>query len=252
MRNVSTNVGRPARALVIDPPVLGSAPEEVNAVLPTAFEGSQGSCFSYHVLSFSSEAVVQNDVAFLSPRLAFNLGLQFSYLHYLAYFNRQQADENAVHMPPYSAPVVEIQPLSGLCDKSPTEQDRRTFFADKTEDSHAGNRLVPFKHASHMRIGHVREPVLAGLSATNDDTAGHLKDRQTEVDAALHSYFKCDRIFSRGDVFAVPIAPQRPLLGFDSDQVGDSMTSEVVYFKVFPSAEPVHSGLCPVCSWCCR
>ncbi|KAL5977228.1 peroxisomal assembly protein [Asimina triloba] len=130
----------------------------------------------------TDQLILDQEVAYLSPALAFNLGLHISCwkvlvhggkesLQSLFYVKRNESNENDVKD---SSLFVELLPWS----QSP-------------------------RHASHLRVSFVKIPECGTLESLRGSSLIEAEDRQDFIDSALHDYFRVDRYLSKGDIFFI-------------------------------------------------
>ncbi|KAG0585679.1 hypothetical protein KC19_2G029300 [Ceratodon purpureus] len=230
VRNLITNVGRPARVIVLDPPEIQSAAKSdldksCSVDLHTAIE--KVTYFPTFTISVKAGAV-DPLVAYLSPPLAFNIGLHVAWLDML--IRKGSSDGNDADSGDrflYDTPVLEVYPLqvSKVLKSLPDNAIRRI--------SHGVTQ-----YAAHVRIAHIRTPALAAnLSKQKDYRGASKKDRQARIDTALANYFEGDRLLAEGDILSIRVPPPDPSL---HASFGDVYTEqeELIYFKVLGLEPP--------------
>lgn len=234
VRNLITNVGRPARVIVLDPPEMQSAAKsDLDKSLPvelhTAVENL--TCFPIFTMSVKT-GTVDPLVAYLSPPLAFNVGLHVAWLDMLIRKGSSDGNEADVVSPGsgdqffHNTPTLEVYPL-------------QVYVGEKIPKSLAHNAVQRISHgvmqyAAHVRIAHIRTPALAAnLSKQKDYRAASKKDRQARIDTALANYFEGDRLLAEGDILSIKVPPPDPSL---HASFGDVYTEreELIHFKVSP------------------
>ncbi|KAK1559426.1 hypothetical protein Q3G72_014366 [Acer saccharum] len=221
VKNVETNIQRIAQVVVLDPP---KAEKQM-------FESKMATNYSPRtMLTFPSYHIPQNDpilldreVAYLSPLLAFNLELHIS------------------------------------CLKSLVHQGKETLallFKAKVDDETCGQSIeAPFiklgletvgglpRYASHLRVSFVKIPECGTLESLRGSSTIEAEDRQEMIDLALHDYFQVDRYLARGDVFNVRINWNcNSMTCIPCSQRFQDRSNNIVYFKVVamePSDEAV-------------
>ncbi|KAG0469977.1 hypothetical protein HPP92_016677 [Vanilla planifolia] len=221
VKNADTKVGRLVKILALDRPVLGGTQREHSrsselspcvkcllGVLPSFQYSSDGK------LPFYME------VAYVTPLLAFNLGLHLSSLKVLL-LNGGESLKSLVE-------VDEAMTLEGNKNASVVLE------------------LVSWtnlpKYASHLRISFVKLPECGILASLKGCSVIEAEDRQNMIDSALNDYFKVDRYLTREDVFCVRInwSCHSEWCAICSDS-SKTLSNNLIYFKVVamePSGEP--------------
>ncbi|KAH9786272.1 peroxisome biogenesis protein 6 [Citrus sinensis] len=221
VKNAETTKQRIAQVVVLDPPT-------------TRKQVCDGDVHSKHssptMLTFPSIHLPQDDmelldrqVAYLSPLLAFNLDLHISSLKFLVHQGKE---------------VLESLFIAKVDDGTSGQDGKASLI--KLGLQSVGQ--LP-KYASHLRVSFVKIPECGTLESLKGSSAIEAEDRQEKIDLALHNYFEVDRYLARGDVFSVCInwncssmicIPCRQRLHRRSDNI--------IYFKVVavePSEETV-------------
>ncbi|RDX86979.1 Peroxisome biogenesis protein 6, partial [Mucuna pruriens] len=219
VKNVDTNTQKIAVAVALDPP--GTT---TNVDSPS----SSSSSSSRIMLVFpscdfprSGVPVLDDQIAFLSPLLAFNLNLHVaclkSVLHHgqdalASYFGR--GDEDAAKTTVDSVINVELEPLA-----------------------------QPPKFVSLLRVSFVKIPECGILESIKASSAIESQERQDMIDMALQKYFEVDRYLSKGDVFGISISwnCNSPIC-IPCNQRTLNKNDNLICFKVVgmePSDEPV-------------
>lgn len=183
IKNVDTQVGRLAKILALDRPGLdairrkysssentSSSMQNIMRVLPSFKYTANGN------LPFDLE------VAYITPLLAFNLGLHVSSLKVLC------EDQESLKS------LFEV-------GETATVEGKRT--ANVNVDLVSWTK-VP-RYASHLRISFIKMPECGMLESLKGNSKIEADDRQNMIDSALNDYFKLDRYVSRGDVLCVHI-----------------------------------------------
>jgi peroxin-6 len=219
IRNLITNVGRPARVIVLDPPEIQKS--DVDKTCRVEFESTAKTerltYFPTFMMSLKTGAV-DPLVAYLPPPLAFNIGLHVAWLDMLI---RKGSSDDSGDEFLHSAPTLELYPLqvSKIPKSLPHDAVQRISYG-------------LMQYAAHVRIAHIRAPALAAnLSKQKDYRAACKKDRQARIDAALANYFEGDRLLAEGDILSIRMPPLDPSL---HASFGDVYTEqeELIHFKV--------------------
>ncbi|KAL6843696.1 hypothetical protein ACP4OV_026267 [Aristida adscensionis] len=183
IKNTDNNVGRIVKAVLLDHPSLDNSQrkqtEHVASASPSDRAMGLLPCCSFPETGFAS---LDEDLAYVSPLLAFNLGMHVSCLKILI----QKGGE------PFK-----------FC----SQVEQNDTVACGGSDFSLQLELLPCpqvpKHALHLRVSVVRIPecgVFASLRI-NSDMGG--RDYQDMIDSALNEHFKFDRFLARGDVFCI-------------------------------------------------
>ncbi|KAJ4828499.1 peroxisomal assembly protein [Turnera subulata] len=223
VKNVETNVERVAHLVVLDAPRNNDQAPSVE--LPSASPSSRTMCV-FPSYSFPTEdcSSVGEEIAYLSPLLAFNLDLDVSCLNVLvgqgnealaALFERRAADgETCKEVTEGGVIRVGLKPLA----KSP-------------------------RYASHLRVSFVKIPECGSLESLRGSSTIEAEARQEVIDLALHDYFKVDRYLARGDVFSIRIHWNcDSIVCLSCNKRRKDRSGDIIYFKVVamePSDEAI-------------
>nr|XP_010907043.1 peroxisome biogenesis protein 6 isoform X1 [Elaeis guineensis] len=224
VKNSDTNVGRIVKVMVLDRPVVGEKREECTDQAISA----SSSCRVMNILSSftypsSIHLSLDQEVAYVTPLLAFNLGLHVSCLKLLVHGGQES--------------------LKSLFEAEGHETDeRRTNNSSMHIELDAWPHLP--KYASHLRVSFVKIPECGTLGSLRGNSTIEVGDRQDIIDSALNAYFKVDRFLARGDVFCIHInwycgsemcvaCNQNMLKRFSSNRI---------YFKVM-AMEPLNESI---------
>lgn len=235
VRNLITNVARPARVIVLDPPEMQSASKsDLDNGSVNLHKASEKSTFFPSFTVSEKIETVNHQVAYLSYPLAFNIGLHVAWLDML--IRKGSSDDKDVESThPYSgdyllgnSSTLELYPfhvyIGGKVPKSLAHQA-----------VHKVSNGV-FHYAAHMRIAHIRTPAsAANFSKEKDYLAALKKDRQERIDTALTNYFEVDRLVAIGDILSIRIPSPDPSFHASFGDVY-SMQEELIHFKVSPVA----------------
>ncbi|TKY61812.1 Peroxisome biogenesis protein 6 [Spatholobus suberectus] len=224
VKNIDTNTQKIAVAVALDPP--GTSTNEDS---PSSSSSSSSSrimlVFPSCDFPRSGGSVLDDQVAYLSPLLAFNLNLHVaclkSVLHHgqdalASYFRPQgkRGDEDAAKSTVDSAINVELEPLG-----------------------------QPPKFVSLLRVSFVKIPECGILDSIRASSPVESQERQDMIDLALQKYFEVDRYLSKGDVFGINISwnCNSPIC-IPCNQRSLNKDDNLICFKVVgmePSDEPV-------------
>lgn len=222
MRNSITNVGRPARAIVLDPPNMHLDNSALLCpVNPKLFPS----------FTFSDESQPMNThVAYLSTPLAFNIGLHVTWLESLI------ASEESAQKPDMkdNLEMTSLKGKSEIANLLSIEiSPLYVSLGLKHPAGMIGSEQNPpglIRYATHVRVAHIKHPVIENLSKHEKYMAFLKKDRQGRIDAALQSYFKVDRVLAKGDILAIRVQPYKDLVTAEDGDDGDE--NDLVFFKV--------------------
>lgn len=206
VKNIETNEQRVAQVVVLDPPGTQVSP------------GFRLSAYCT-MLVFPSVAFSQNgclpldEVAYLSPLLAFNLNLHISCLkslvhrgeETLASYFRAKVNED------FSMEAIEASVISvGL------------------------KPVIQFpRYASHLRASFVKIPECGILESLKGSSSVEAEDRQDMIDLALQNYFEVDRYLARGDIFRIYINWKcNSMTCIPCNQKSQNNGDDSIYFKV--------------------
>ncbi|CAK8543058.1 unnamed protein product [Lathyrus sativus] len=220
IKNVEMNTQRVAVAIAIDPPS--------NDTLDIDHSSSSSSRI---MLVFPScdfplnGPLLNGEIAYLSPLLAFNLHLHISCLKSIIH-NGQDA------LSSYFKPQCQVG----------DEEDAKSI-----EDSVINIELVPLaqppRFASLLRVAFVKIPECGILDSIKPTSDVETKERQDLIDLALQKYFEVDRYLSSGDVFGINISWNcNSTICIPCNQKTQKQNDNRICFKVIamePSDEPV-------------
>lgn len=132
--------------------------------------------------------LLNDEVAYLSPLLAFNLNLHITCLKKVLHHGQD-------------ALASYFKPKGQVDDENE---------AKSIEDSVINIELAPLaqppRFASLLRVGFVKIPECGILESIKPISHVESQERQEMIDLALQKYFEVDRYLSRGDVFGINIS----------------------------------------------
>ncbi|XP_041004972.1 peroxisome biogenesis protein 6 isoform X2 [Juglans microcarpa x Juglans regia] len=207
IKNIETNVQKIAQAVVLDPPGM--------QVSPGFRLSTYRTMLVFPSVTFSQNGCLplDDEVAYLSPLLAFNLDLHISCLKSLIYGGQEtlasyfqaKVDEDL------SREAIECSVISvGL---KPVDQFPR--------------------YASHLRASFVKIPECGILESLKGSSSIEAEDRQDMIDLALQNYFEVDRYLARGDVFRIYINWKcNSITCIPCNQKSQNSGDNFIYFKV--------------------
>ncbi|XP_004309704.1 PREDICTED: peroxisome biogenesis protein 6 [Fragaria vesca subsp. vesca] len=206
VKNMETNIQRIAQVIVVDPP-----DRSENTELSAGQSSHAMLVLPCCTLPGNGHMLLDQEVAYMSPMLAFNIDL-----HTLC--------------------------LKSLVHRG--EAALASYFGDGVDDEASGKGIggsvigiqphleLP-RYASHLRASFVKVPECGSLDSLRGNSAVEHEDRQEMIDSALHSYFEVDRYLARGDVFSVCIKWNcKSMVCVPCDQSLENGVDNTIYFKV--------------------
>uniref|UniRef100_A0A0D9W9I5 Peroxisomal ATPase PEX6 n=1 Tax=Leersia perrieri TaxID=77586 RepID=A0A0D9W9I5_9ORYZ len=183
VKNSDNNVGRIAKAVILDQPCLDDSLMERTEPVPLVYPSDNAMgilpCRSFPANCSPS---LDEEVAYVSPLLAFNLGVHVSCLKLLV----QNGDK----------------PFRFF-----SKAEESDLTASGGIDLSLHLEILPSprvpKHALHLRVSVVRIPECGVLASLKANSAIGGSDYQDMIDEALNEYFKFDRFLARGDIFCI-------------------------------------------------
>ncbi|BAT86338.1 Peroxisome biogenesis protein [Vigna angularis] len=186
VKNVGTNTQKIAVAVALDPPGT-TANTDSQSSSPSSSSPRIMLLFPSCHFPFNG-SVLDDQIAYVSPLLAFNLNLHVaclkSILHHgqealASYFGPRdkRGDEDAAKITVDSVIDVELEPLA-----------------------------LPPKFASLLRVSFVKIPECGILESIRSSSPFESEERQDMIDLSLQKYFEVDRYLSKGDVFGINIS----------------------------------------------
>lgn len=140
--------------------------------------------FPTYDLTQQDPLLLDQEVAYLSPMLAFNLSLHISCLKSLVHRGNEVLEKYF---------------------EAKFDEELNENFA--TDASKIGLDLEPVSevpgYASHLRVSFVKIPECGAIQSLKVNSSIEAEERQGLIDSALHKYFGTDRQLSRGDVFRI-------------------------------------------------
>ncbi|XP_004493380.1 peroxisomal ATPase PEX6 [Cicer arietinum] len=222
VKNAEMNTQRIAVAIALDPPSSDTTTLDIVHSSPS----TSRIMLVFPSCDFPISGPLLNDeVAYLSPLLAFNLNLHISCLKSIIH-NGDDA------LSSYFKPQYQVG-------------DEDT--AKSIEDSVINIELVPLaqppRFASLLRVAFVKIPECGILDSIRPSSDVESKERQDMIDLALQKYFEVDRYLSRGDVFGINISWNcNSTICIPCNQITQKKNDNIICFKVVamePSDEPV-------------
>lgn len=151
------------------------------------------------------------EVAYVTPLLAFNLGLHVSSLKVLLHGGQES--------------------LNSLFEVEASEM----VEGKRNEDVNVVLVTWPNlpRYASHLRISFIKMPECGVLESLKGNSKIEVDDRQDMIDSALNDYFKVDRYVTKGDVFCVQIDWRcNSEMCFFCSKNSTKLSNNLMYFKV--------------------
>ncbi|KAK1307677.1 Peroxisome biogenesis protein 6 [Acorus calamus] len=229
IKNVETNVGRIGKVFVLERPATASQKCKDELGLSSSQLSREMGIFPSYAYSPDNKLPCNQEVAYISPLLAFNLGLHTSCLKGLIHGGEEA--------------------LKYLFEDGEHDTEGSAIKAD----SSVCVELLSWSHlpdfASHLRVSFVKIPECSVLGSLKGSSMVETEDRQALIDSALHDYFKPDRFLVRGDVFFVNIkwnCNSEMCLACTQNTLTNSSNNRI-YFKVMamePLKEPILRANC--------
>ncbi|KAF8045525.1 hypothetical protein N665_4758s0001 [Sinapis alba] len=206
INNIDIDIQRIAQVVVLDPPKTTTLEEDASSL---TVSDSLHTMLVFPTYDMMSQQLLEQEVAYLSPMLAFNLSLHMSCLKSLVH----QGDE-----------VLEKYFVA-------------KFDEELDGESRIGLDLEPVSevpgYASHLRVSFVKIPECGTIQSLVVNSSFEDEERQGLIDSALHKYFGTDRHLSRGDVFRVYIEWNcGSSICIPCSQSSCSREEDFIYFKV--------------------
>ncbi|GAB4831812.1 peroxisomal assembly protein [Ancistrocladus abbreviatus] len=183
VKNVETNMQRIAQAIVLDPPVAREKCLDDEASSTNAPHVML--VFPFYSLSQNCDPPFNLSVAYLSPLLAFNIGLHTSCLTSLLSHGKET--------------------LASLFDVQECKETSGIENMDCAVNVRLEARCHLSHYASHLRVSFVKIPECGTIETLKGKSSIEAKGRQEMIDSALHDYFSIDRYLAVGDVFSIQI-----------------------------------------------
>ncbi|XP_031100512.1 peroxisome biogenesis protein 6 [Ipomoea triloba] len=218
IKNVDMSGQRIGQVIVLDPPHTDKA---LPSSTPLLSESPQAMLvLPSHCYGDVHSPKTDEETAYLSPILGFNLNLHISCLKSVIHLNNETL-----------SPLLDIKVESG---GSGNESAVISLGIEPLDQ-------LP-KYATHLRASFVKIPECGMLESVRRTSLVEAEDRQELIDLALNQYFSVDRFLARGDLFSVSINWNcKSALCVPCTQKLQTGGSEIVYFKVVamePSEEP--------------
>ncbi|KAL6652023.1 hypothetical protein ACP70R_010948 [Stipagrostis hirtigluma subsp. patula] len=224
VKNTDNNVGRIVKAVLLDHPSLDDSQRELTDHVASASPSDRAMgllpCCSFPATGFAS---LDEDVAYVSPLLAFNLGMHVSCLKLLI----QKGGE------PFKFCSQVEQHDAAACGGSDFSLQLELLPCPQ----------VP-RHALHLRVAVVRIPECGVFASLKINSGMEGSDYQDMIDSVLNEHFKFDRFLATGDIFCIQ---NNWNCGMGSCLACNKEDSKIhprnmIYFKVTgmePSDEPI-------------
>lgn len=211
VRNVETNVWRIAHVVVLDSPRAHG--HSSDSKLPLSHSAHTMLIFPSLKYPQNDSVLLDGEVAYLSPLLAFNLDLHISCLKSLVHQGKETL-----------ASLFEAKADEETCGRG---SEASPISLSLEQSAH-----LP-RFASHLRASFVKIPECGTLESLQGNSSIEAEDRQEMIDLALHNYFKVDRYLARGDLFSVGIKWNcRSVMCIPCSQRMQNASDDIIHFKV--------------------
>ncbi|XP_077244463.1 peroxin 6 [Tasmannia lanceolata] len=222
VKNVETNVGRIGQVVVLDPPNAALRKCTNQIKLPFSCSPLVMAVLPSCTFPLEGHLTLDQEAAYLSPFLAYNLGLHISCLKILVHEGKDS--------------------LMCLFEVKEHEKDEK-----RISESAVQVELLPWSHlprfASHLRVSFVKIPECGMLETLRGGSLIEAEDRQEMIDLALHNYFKISRYVARGDTFCIHIHWNcNSDMCISCSKKACEKSTDVIHFKVMamePLNEPI-------------
>ncbi|CAH2039065.1 unnamed protein product [Thlaspi arvense] len=209
INNTEIGIQRIAQVVVLDPPKTTTLEDESVTSLPVS--DSLHTMLVFPTYDLMTQHSLDQEVAYLSPMLAFNLSLHVSCLKSLVHGGNEVLEkyfdakfDGELDGKSASKIGLDIEPVS----------------------------QVP-GYASHLRVSFVKIPECGTIQSLRVNSSFEAEERQGLIDSALHEYFGIDRQLSRGDVFRIYIEWNcGSSICIPCSQRLCSKSEDFIYFKV--------------------
>lgn len=211
VKNVETNVQRIAQVVVLDPPSIREHSSDMNS--PFSKFPNAMLAFPSYSLPPNETILADEEVAYISPVLAFNLQFHLSCLKSLVH----QGKETLASL---FDDKVDCESLTKGSEAAIIEIEVQPWVQ------------LP-KYASHLRVSFINIPKCGVLESLIRSSSIKADDRQEMIDLALHDYFEVDRYLAIGDLFSIHINWNcSSLICIPCSQRIQDMEDSIIYFKV--------------------
>ncbi|KAK7337414.1 hypothetical protein VNO77_17986 [Canavalia gladiata] len=220
IKNAEMNIQRIAVAIALDPP--GTA---ANTNSPCCSSSSRIMIVFPSCDLSCSGPLLDDQIAYVSPLLAFNLNLHISCLKSILHHGQ---DALASYFKP--------QGKGG-------DEDTTKTIVDSVINIELEPLAQPSKFASLLRVSFVKIPECGILESIRASSPIESQERQDMIDLALQKYFEVDRYLSKGDIFGINITWNcNSSICIPCNQRSQNKNNNLICFKVIgmePSDEPV-------------
>ncbi|XP_020269386.1 peroxisome biogenesis protein 6, partial [Asparagus officinalis] len=217
VKNAGTNVGRIVKAIVLDRPAPGVREPERTSETSSHYVMDTFPLFTY---PSRDQIVSDQEIVYVTPLLAFNLGLHVSSLNILLRGGQES--------------------LKSLFEVKGSDTDEKAVNLPRVYLELASWPHLP-KYASHLRISFVKIPECGVLGSLKGASKSEEDDRQSMIDFALNEYFRVDRFLARGDVFRIRVnwnCGSEMCIACSSER----SLGNIIYFKV-TAMEPLNEPI---------
>lgn len=213
IKNNEIGIQRVAQVVVLDPPKTTLEDASVTR-LPISDSLHTMLVFPAYDLTLQDPLLLDQEVAYLSPMLAFNLSFHTSCLKSLVHQGNEVLEK-----------YFEAKFDEDLNGKSGVGASKIALDLEPVSE-------VPL-YASHLRVSFVKIPECGTIQSLKVSSSFEAEERQGLIDSALHKYFGVDRQLSRGDVFRIYIEWNcGSSICIPCSQRSCSRSDDFIYFKV--------------------
>lgn len=179
---MDSEIQRVSQVVALDPPNADHVSKNGDSLSGDSYEMLVFPSVSFPLVHHAS---LVTEVAYVSPLLAFNLGLHTSCMRLLLHRGEDKL-----------ASLFEVKR-----EKESNGEESEGFYVNL--DIKPLTELP--RYASHLRVAFVKLPECGTIGSLVGSSSIEAQDRQEKIDQALNEYFTIDRYFSRGDLFSVCI-----------------------------------------------
>ena len=227
VKHVHTRVARPARIVVIDPPNRRMFGDDKDCNDKSISRSHGLYSLPRIMLNSSNASDMRQDVAYLSPMLAFNLGVHIEWVQLWLSCNGNDSDNSltdGVHQSYLKDDPSSFEFLMvDVCSLWQLLRFSSPGYPKEVNEGKVNIEKTPLKFAYHVRIGHIKVPVSGVVQMS---TSYSSSEGQEDLDNALQEYFKCSRVLARGDTFSVKFVVD------PKQNLSLSREERIVFFKV--------------------
>ncbi|KAL8192030.1 hypothetical protein R6Q57_028151 [Mikania cordata] len=185
VKNVDSQIQRISQIIALDPPNVHDVSSLSNNESLSYNSSNAMVVFPSVTFPLIHHVPLASEVAYVSPLLAFNLGLHTSCLKLLLHHGEEKLASMFEVNRETESNLEENEGFSINLDIKPLTK-------------------LP-RYASHLRVSFVKIPECGTIGSLVGNSSIEAEDRQQKIDIALNEYFTIDRYLSSGDLFSICI-----------------------------------------------